>query len=255
MKYEYIQNDEIIVVFLQVELMFNLYKVRQEEINNPLRKKRDVWKEIANELKSYGFNPTPKQCDRKLRNMKATYIKTLERVKKGDTGATCQYYKELFDIYGWNPPLQTAPRLFSQLKKSSFATNVKNDYKNGTQNSQWHSEEESYEPAAKKFANVRVVSTPKQDPPPHEVKSPRGFPFHKEKSFTVMTEQPVQNQKMIQELQEELKSVKKALEIEKESREIERKAFEEERREFHKERMSMLGSINRLILNLEQKNS
>ncbi len=234
--------------------MLKLYKERQQEINDPHKRKRDVWTEIAAELKNYGYNPTPKQCDRKLRNMKATYIKTLERMKRGDPVATCQHYDDLYDIYGLNPPLQTPPRLLLQNRNRPIPSNVKSEYGNGHGNVVMTSSD-SYEPAVKKFITQSSMQQ-KQDGVHEHMNNSMVGPFHRENASPMgFAGQPPQSHKIIADLQDELKAVKKALEAEKEGRETDRKSFEEERKDFHKERMSMLSSINKLIGNMDQQSS
>lgn len=243
----------------EVELLFKLYKERQKEINDPQKKKREVWIEICEELRRYGYSPTPKQCDRKLRNMKATYIKTLERIKRGDHLSTCQYYDELYDIYGLNPPLQAPPRFLVQ-NRNRPVPDIKTEYGNGPVNMGSNHLNGSYEPSPKRAA----IQTPdqngsslKQDTCIDLAHHPNTMQMHREMEQPplMIERQTHSDHKAFSELLEEMKTLKKALDSEKEAREMERKSFEEERKEFHKERMAMLNSINKLIGNLDQKNS
>ena len=232
--------------------MFKLYKERQKEFNDPQRKKRDIFADICTHLRRHGYFPTPKQCDRKLRNMKATYIRTLERIKRGDALATCQYYDDLYDIYGLNPPLQTPSRFVGQSRNRPLPI-VKDGFPNETAN---HGRE-SYEPVAKKFA---LDATDERDSPIHRAK-PEGnslpflAPLQPEGTAGHQFQMRVQtDSKTLNDLVEEIRVLRKSLEDERASREEERKSFAEERKEFHKERMSMLNSINKLIGNIDVKN-
>eukprot|EP00794_Sanderia_malayensis_P014880 gene14880-16426_t len=244
----------------EVTLLFKLYKERQKEINDPHKKMKDTWLEIAAQLKNYGYNPTPKQCDRKLRNMKATYIKTLDRMKRGDHLATCQYYDELYDIYGFNPPLQTTPRLLLQNRNRPVPRPIisKSEYGNSNVNPSTVSND-CFEPSTKKFIaspSGSLAASKQELYPEHMVNAAGTSPFQRDKCGSPMGyigQSPPNHHKIITDFQEELKAVKAALNAEKEGREADRKAFEEERKDFHKERMSMLSSIDKLIGNRDQQ--
>lgn len=237
----------------QVELMFKYYKERQKELNDPHKKKRDIFIEICSLLRNHGYTPTPKQCDRKMRNMKATYIRTLERIKRGDALATCQYYDELYDIYGLNPPLQTPSRVIAAQNRNRPVPVMKAEYING------QSPQETYEPSLKKMAfegqDQRDSPMPRGEGTSEGNSMPYLGPGPREGASNMyMFDVRMQaERKAVHDLMEELKAVQNTLQQERESREEERKAFAEERREFHKERMSMLNSINKLIGSIDQK--
>eukprot|EP00795_Rhopilema_esculentum_P006889 gene6889-12497_t len=242
----------------EVELMFKYYKERQKDFSDPHKKKREIFVDICVQLRRHGYSPTPKQCDRKLRNMKATYIRTLERIKRGDTMATCQYYDDLYDIYGLNPPLQTPSRLLGQ-SRSRPVPLLKNEFMNGQSNSDMASSRESFEPAVKKFAyeghdqRDSPMQKPDQQGDAPTVALVGSFQRDAGNPLQIFDSRLQADRKTIAELTEELKAVKNSLVEECKAREEERKAFAEERREFHKERMSMLNSINKLIGNIDQK--
>jgi len=230
----------------EVELMFKYYKERLQDLNDPHKKKRDIFVDICALLRNHGYTPTPKQCDRKMRNMKATYIRTLERIKRGDTMATCQYYDELYDVYGLNPPLQTSSRVIAAQNRNRPVPAIKAEYVNGQLG------QDSYEPTMKKlkFEGQDQRDSPRGQEQPADANpmmyigsGPRdGGPNLYDTKH-----------KAVQDLMDEVKTVQHMLQQEREAREEERKAFAEERREFHKERMSMLNSINKLIGNMDQK--
>lgn len=231
--------------------MFKYYKERQKELSDPHKKKRDIFVEICALLRNHGYTPTPKQCDRKMRNMKATYIRTLERIKRGDTMATCQYYDELYDIYGLNPPLQTSSRVLAAQNRNRPVPAVKTEYMNG------QLPQESYEPASKKIVyegqDQRDSPMQRGEAVPDGSPMPYLGPRDGANNMYMFDVRMQAERKAVHDLMEELKSVQNTLQQERESREEERKAFAEERREFHKERMSMLNSLNKLIGNMDQK--
>ena len=236
------------IVIFQVELMFKYYKERLQDLNDPHKKKRDIFVDICALLRNHGYHPTPKQCDRKMRNMKATYIRTLERIKRGDSLATCQYYDELYDVYGLNPPLQTSSRVIAAQNRNRPVPAIKAEYVNG------QTPQDSYEPAMKK---MNLEGQDHRDPQRGQEQAADGntmmYIGSSPHDGTPSAHVYDAKRKAVQDLMDEFKTVQNMLQQEREAREEERKAFAEERREFHKERMSMLNSINKLIGNMDQK--
>ena len=234
--------------------MFKYYKERLQDLNDPHKKKRDIFVDICALLRNHGYNPTPKQCDRKMRNMKATYIRTLERIKRGDALATCQFYDELYDVYGLNPPLQTSSRVIAAQNRNRPVPAIKTEFMNG------QSPQESYEPVVKRMAfeghdqrDSPMPRGPEQTPDGSATPYMPPGPRDGTNSIHVFEARMQAERKAVQDLMEEVKGLQNTLQQEREGREEERKAFAEERREFHKERMSMLNSINKLIGNMDQK--
>lgn len=77
-----------------IKLLLTFYLENKQKFNNPLVKKRHLWKQIGPKL-----GLTPEECDKKFRNMKQTYIRLAE--KKRDTGKdnTWPYYLYFEQIY------------------------------------------------------------------------------------------------------------------------------------------------------------
>ena len=102
----------------EVEALLKLYRERETEFKDPTTKKKTIWYEICQEMNRQGFSLNPLQCECKLKNMKATYRKSLEKAEtRGiDPASRCPFYEELYEIFGLAPPLRTYPETIKPKK-------------------------------------------------------------------------------------------------------------------------------------------
>ncbi|XP_031348345.1 uncharacterized protein LOC116174549, partial [Photinus pyralis] len=57
------------------------YEKLIEKFRNPKYKKKDLWNEIAGKMKNKGYTVSSDALDKKMRNMRSTYIKILDNNK------------------------------------------------------------------------------------------------------------------------------------------------------------------------------
>lgn len=243
-------NTSHVWTVLEVEALLKLYRARESEFKDPTTKKKAIWQDVCLEMNRQGFSLNPMQCECKLKNMKATYRKSLEKAaERGiDPSSRCPFYEELYEIFGLAPPLRTFPES-SKMKKTVIRKR--------------HLEDEPHSP-------VTQVSIP------HLHHQENGLTDglnetvvnNKQNMLLEVFEEPNQQnlqKKNYSELVEALLVLRRSLEKERQLREEERKKYDEERRkneeerdrrakEFHEERMAMLSSMNKLICNLGSKN-
>lgn len=90
-------------------MLISLYKEYADEMDNPARKKRDIWIAITEKMSTSGYNYTQNKIECKWRNL----VKCFKQVKdnKESTGGKrrkFQYYEELCEIlckrHDLNPP-------------------------------------------------------------------------------------------------------------------------------------------------------
>lgn len=88
----------------EVQQLLILYKANEEKFQNPKWKKKAIWKEISKEMNQYGYSYTSDQCQVKFKNLKQTYVKTVDHNNKsGNSLKSCSFFDELNEIFACNP--------------------------------------------------------------------------------------------------------------------------------------------------------
>ena len=217
----------------EVDALLTLYKERESDLKDPRRKKKTIWNEISSEMRKRGFSVTSIQCECKMKNMKASYRRALDRnAHTGeDQSLKCPFFAELYQIFGPSPPVRPSP----------IGTTMRTEKRRATL--EFHHFAESDSASNGNIEGIQTADEPLAKRPALEnLKFPKDF----------VDEAEHQNiYKVFSELFEELRAERKAHEHERKLREDERRRNEEERdkraREFHEERMAMLNAMNKLI--------
>ncbi|XP_047483401.1 uncharacterized protein LOC125035203 [Penaeus chinensis] len=71
-----------------------------EDFYDGTKKKKMIWKAVAERMRSEGHNCTGAECDKKWRNLKGTYVKVLQKQIHGDTSYRFEYFDALHHILG-----------------------------------------------------------------------------------------------------------------------------------------------------------
>lgn len=83
-------------------LLIEAYDARKEKFNDSTIKKKTLWKEIAGEFEKKNYYVSAENLDKKFRNLKRTYIKIRDNIKKSaikKDRVTWEYYEHLQRIY------------------------------------------------------------------------------------------------------------------------------------------------------------
>jgi hypothetical protein len=88
----------------EVQQLLILYKAHEDKFQDPKWKKKAIWKEISKEMNQYGYLYTSEKCQVKFKNLKQTYVKTVDHNNKsGNSLKTCSFFDELNEIFACNP--------------------------------------------------------------------------------------------------------------------------------------------------------
>ncbi len=88
----------------EVQQLLILYKAHEDKFQDPKWKKKAIWKEISKEMNQYGYSYTSDKCQVKFKNLKQTYVKTVDHNNKsGNSLKTCSFFDELNEIFACNP--------------------------------------------------------------------------------------------------------------------------------------------------------
>ena len=88
----------------EVQQLLILYKANEEKFQNPKWKKKAIWKETSKEMNQYGYSYTSDQCQVKFKNLKQTYVKTVDYDNKsGNSLKSCSFFDELNEAFACNP--------------------------------------------------------------------------------------------------------------------------------------------------------
>ncbi|XP_053630635.2 uncharacterized protein [Cherax quadricarinatus] len=71
-----------------------------EDFYDPSKKKKSIWSNVAQRMQEEGYNCTGSECDKKWRNLKATYVKVLQKQIHGDNSYRFEYFDALHHILG-----------------------------------------------------------------------------------------------------------------------------------------------------------
>ncbi|ROT84720.1 hypothetical protein C7M84_022065 [Penaeus vannamei] len=71
-----------------------------EDFYDGTKKKKMIWKAVAERMRAEGHNCTGAECDKKWRNLKGTYVKVLQKQIHGDTSYRFEYFDALHHILG-----------------------------------------------------------------------------------------------------------------------------------------------------------
>ncbi|XP_046828972.1 uncharacterized protein LOC124428674 isoform X2 [Vespa crabro] len=83
-------------------LLIEAYDARKEKFRDSTIKKKTLWKEIALEFEKKNYYVSAENLDKKFRNLKRTYIKIRDNIRKSSMGKdriTWEYYDYLQKIY------------------------------------------------------------------------------------------------------------------------------------------------------------
>ncbi|XP_045109033.1 uncharacterized protein LOC123503386 isoform X2 [Portunus trituberculatus] len=101
-----------------------------QEFCNGVRKKKFIWKDIADEMGQNGFVVSGDECDRKWRNLKIRYLAVLEKQMSGEKSAHRIDYFEKIHAFLNNDPVTLAyleQRSVQQKCKTSADQNAENE--------------------------------------------------------------------------------------------------------------------------------
>ncbi|KAJ8962275.1 hypothetical protein NQ318_018254 [Aromia moschata] len=96
-------NDKFTWTHSNTLLFLEEYEKRVEKFRNPKIKKRELWSEIANEMKKMGYAVHPDILDKKMRNMRSTYTKIVDnnktKIKTGRGRIKWEYFDRFQQIF------------------------------------------------------------------------------------------------------------------------------------------------------------
>ncbi len=233
----------------EVESLLRFYKARETDLKDPRRKKKTIWNEICIEMRTLGFLVTPGQCECKMKNMKATYRRSLDRVKAGDNNTPrCAFYDELYDIFGPSPPVRAFPNSHIDRESRKRNHNMQTELVKVNDDIITVVSEEQ----ARQSQNIGLILGQDRHGLNLKISNPEVVGHMENNAYSEIDTQKASSSNA--EYIEELTILRKSLEQERQARDEERKKNDEERdrraREFHEERMAMLNSMNRLISSL-----
>jgi len=90
-------------------LLIDLYKKYETQFTSAMIKTEAVWKKIAAEMKSAGYEFSSGQCKDKMKYMKRCYLKKIDNMGPKSTGSApvkCEYFDELDNLFGKKPNVQ-----------------------------------------------------------------------------------------------------------------------------------------------------
>lgn len=88
-------------------LLLELYRSKKEDFNNPKKKKKTLWRSIADQMCEKGHNVKPEHCDKKMRNLKQTYKTVKENnSKSGRSKRTWEFYDLMDEIFSKDPTIE-----------------------------------------------------------------------------------------------------------------------------------------------------
>jgi len=90
-------------------LLIDLYKKYKIQFTSAMIKTEAVWKKIAVEMKSAGYEFSSGQCKDKMKYMKRCYLKKIDNMGLKSTGSApikCEYFDELDNLFGKKPNVQ-----------------------------------------------------------------------------------------------------------------------------------------------------
>ncbi|XP_031327638.1 uncharacterized protein LOC116158911 isoform X1 [Photinus pyralis] len=84
-------------------LFIDEYEKLIEKFRNPKYKKKDLWNEIAGKMKNKGYTVSSDALDKKMRNMRSTYIKILDnnktKVATGRGRIAWEYFDRFEEVF------------------------------------------------------------------------------------------------------------------------------------------------------------
>jgi hypothetical protein len=86
----------------------------ESQFNQPKKKKKQVWEDLAKKMISIGkYNVTGAICDNKFRTMMTTYRKIKDKLKSSGSGTGCKwpYFDIIDEQYGFKAAVQPHPDL------------------------------------------------------------------------------------------------------------------------------------------------
>lgn len=108
--------------------MLALYKESQALFADPKKKKKAIWDRIAEGMSVRGFNISASKCEIKFKNLKQSYVKTVDHNNKsGNDRKICPYFDELSEIFGMSPsvtPPSTASSRHGFTSSSSASSDL-----------------------------------------------------------------------------------------------------------------------------------
>ncbi|KAF5299049.1 hypothetical protein FQA39_LY11595 [Lamprigera yunnana] len=85
-----------------ISLMLDEYEKRITKFRDPTVKKKDLWFAISQEMKNKGYIVFPELIDKKMRNMRSTFTKTVDSNKRkvGTGKVMWKYFKRFEQMFG-----------------------------------------------------------------------------------------------------------------------------------------------------------
>ncbi|XP_043681314.1 uncharacterized protein LOC122635318 isoform X2 [Vespula pensylvanica] len=110
-------------------LLIEAYDARKEKFIDPRIKKKTLWKEIALEFEKKNYYVSAENLDKKFRNLKRTYIKIRDNIRKSFMGkerVTWEYYDYLQKIYEKDYPIMINTSLEDNENSDKISQNLVN---------------------------------------------------------------------------------------------------------------------------------
>ncbi|KAL2737689.1 uncharacterized protein V1478_001775 [Vespula squamosa] len=108
-------------------LLIEAYDARKERFIDPRIKKKTLWKEIALEFEKKNYYVSAENLDKKFRNLKRTYIKIRDNIRKSFIGkdrVTWEYYDYLQKIYEKDYPIMINTNLEDNEDSEKISPNL-----------------------------------------------------------------------------------------------------------------------------------
>ncbi|KYQ58875.1 hypothetical protein ALC60_02116 [Trachymyrmex zeteki] len=90
-------------------LFIDLYNKYETQFTSTMIKAEAVWKKIAAEMKTAGYEFSSGQCKDKMKYMKRCYLKKIDHMRSKSTGSApikCEYFDELDNLFGKKPNIK-----------------------------------------------------------------------------------------------------------------------------------------------------
>ena len=112
----------------EVLALLDVYEKRRGDFKDPKKRNKDVWETIGAEMEELGFADKRNDCEIKFKNMKRTYISTVDHNNtSGNDRKTCAYFDEMNKLFQKDVRIQPVAVCSSRAgtKKTAESTSEK----------------------------------------------------------------------------------------------------------------------------------
>ena len=82
--------------------LISLYEVHEAQMEDPRKKKKDIWEVIYKEMAAKGYKYSAKQLEAKWKNLTKSHKDIIDnKTKTGAKRKTFQYFEEIERIFLW----------------------------------------------------------------------------------------------------------------------------------------------------------